>query len=165
MQFQHFTSYFFILLAAASDIDNWSATNICHLVEMSVFGVGLARATFGDNYFCLEYPKTGSRIHKPSKKRYPKVGGIQVGNRISITTENELSFSKLMYFLRYQPLKDKLRSRTLSDLEALPYLLIFVGLAASYVLFPKTEEYENWDWIGGILSVTLAVGGVCYAYV
>ena len=70
-----------------------------------------------------------------------------------------------MYFLRYQPLKDKLRTRSLSDREALPYLILFSGFAAAVYLFPTTEEFNVWDWIGGGSSVALAVLGVIYSYI
>ena len=69
-----------------------------------------------------------------------------------------------MYFLRYKSLKEKLRTRSLSDREALPYLVLFAGLAAVAYLLPNTEEFNTWDWIQGTLSVALAVGGVIYAY-
>ena len=69
-----------------------------------------------------------------------------------------------MYFIRYQPLKEKLKSRTLSDREALPYLIAFAGLAAAVYLFPSTDGSNVWDWIGGGISVVLAVAGVIYAY-
>ena len=69
-----------------------------------------------------------------------------------------------MYFIRYQPLKEKLKARTLSDRDALPYLILYAGLAAAIHLLPTTEVFNVWDWIGGGLSVSLAVGGVIYAY-
>ena len=69
-----------------------------------------------------------------------------------------------MYFIRYQPLKEKLKSRTLSDREVLPYLILCAGLATAVYLFPTTEEFNLWDWIGVGLSISLAVGGVIYAY-
>ncbi len=69
-----------------------------------------------------------------------------------------------MYFIRYQPLKEKLKTRTLSDREALPYLILFAALAAAVYLFPTTDEFNMSDWIGGGLSVALAIGGVIYAY-
>lgn len=72
--------------------------------------------------------------------------------------------AKNMYFVRYQPLKEKLKSRTLSDREALPYLIVFAGLAAAVFLFPSTNGLDMWDWIGGGISVALAVAGVIYAY-
>lgn len=69
-----------------------------------------------------------------------------------------------MYFIRYQPLKDKLKSRALSDREALPYLVLFAALSVAVYLVPITEEFNVWDWVGGVLSVALAVGSVIYAY-
>ncbi len=75
-----------------------------------------------------------------------------------------LTFAKNMYFIRYQRLKEKLKTRTLSDREALPYLILFAALAAAVYLFPTTEGSNIWDWIGGGLSVVLAIGGVIYAY-
>lgn len=69
-----------------------------------------------------------------------------------------------MYFIRYQPLKEKLKTRTLTDREALPYLILFAASASAVYLFPNTEEPNRWDWIGGGLSVALAIAGVIYAY-
>ncbi|MFZ4681662.1 MAG: hypothetical protein ACOYMS_04100 [Terrimicrobiaceae bacterium] len=69
-----------------------------------------------------------------------------------------------MYFIRYQPLKEKLKTRTLSDREALPYLILFAALAAAVYLLPPTERPNLWDLIGGGISVALAIGGVIYAY-
>ena len=43
-------------------------------------------------------------------------------------------------------------------------MILYAGLAASVYLFPTTEEFNIWDWIGGGLSVTLALGGAFYAY-
>ena len=69
-----------------------------------------------------------------------------------------------MYFIRYQPLKEKLKTRTLSDREALPYLILYAGLAAVVCLFSTMGEFNLWDLISGGLSVSLAVAGVVYAY-
>lgn len=69
-----------------------------------------------------------------------------------------------MYFIRYQPLKEKLKARTFSDREALPYLILYAGLAAAVYMFPSVGEFNAWDWIGGGLSVAMAVAGVIYAY-
>lgn len=70
-----------------------------------------------------------------------------------------------MHFIRYQPLKQKLKQRSLSDREALPYLIVMMGLTAAAYLLPGNEALNIWDWIGNGLSVTLAVAGVIYAYV
>jgi len=70
-----------------------------------------------------------------------------------------------MYFIRYQPLKEQLKARTFSDREAVPYLILYAGMAAFVYLIPSTEKFNLWDWIGGGLSVSMAVGGVIYAYI
>jgi hypothetical protein len=75
------------------------------------------------------------------------------------------TFAKQMHFIRYQPLKEKLKTRSLSDREALPYLIVMVGLFAAGYLFPNTETLNTWDWIGGGVSVALSISGVIYAYV
>ena len=69
-----------------------------------------------------------------------------------------------MYFVRYHPLKDRLRNRSVSDREALPYLVIFAALTALVGAFPMFEGFNDWDLVSGLLSVAFAVGGVIYAY-
>jgi hypothetical protein len=69
-----------------------------------------------------------------------------------------------VYFTNYQVIKEKLRSRTLSDRESLPYWIVFCGATASLPLFPSLNNYNVWDWIGGGLFVLLTVMGVFYAY-
>ena len=69
-----------------------------------------------------------------------------------------------MHFVRYRPLKDKLRSRSVSEREALPYLVIFTALTALVGAFPLIEGFNDWDFVSGLLSVAFAVGGVVYAY-
>jgi hypothetical protein len=69
-----------------------------------------------------------------------------------------------MYFIKYQPLKEKLRTRSLSDREALPYFIIYVVGVALSGAFPMESEYKLWDWISVSLSVLLTIGGVFYAY-
>jgi len=69
-----------------------------------------------------------------------------------------------MHFVRYHPLKEKLRNRSVSDREALPYLVIFAALTALVGAFPVVDGFNEWDLISGLLSVALAVGGIIYAY-
>ncbi len=69
-----------------------------------------------------------------------------------------------MYFLKYQPLKERLRDRSVSDREALPYLVVFFGLTALTQVFPLLDGFNQWDFISGGLSVVFAAGGVIYAY-
>ncbi len=45
LQFQHFASYFFILLGTAGVIRNWSVTNFWGLLEIPAFGLGLLFGT------------------------------------------------------------------------------------------------------------------------
>jgi hypothetical protein len=69
-----------------------------------------------------------------------------------------------MYFIRYQPLKDRLRSRSVSDREALPYLVLFAALTALVCSLPTIESYNFWDGVSAVLSVATAIGGILYAY-
>ena len=69
-----------------------------------------------------------------------------------------------MYFVRYQPLKDKLRDRTLSEREALPYLVVFVALASLAQAFPKLHEYGKLDAVSGLLNLGAAIWGILYSY-
>jgi hypothetical protein len=68
-----------------------------------------------------------------------------------------------MYFIKYQPLKEKLRTRALSDREALPYLIILTALI-TFSSMPGVKAYNDWDWVSLGLGVILAIGGVLYSY-
>jgi len=69
-----------------------------------------------------------------------------------------------MYFTAYHPLKVRLKNRDLSDREALPYLVLFVGLYLAVTCFPVYDNFNFWDAISGVISSILAVCGVIYAY-
>ena len=69
-----------------------------------------------------------------------------------------------MYFVRYQPLKEKLKNRELTDREALPYLLISSILTALATSFPFTDNFNSVGVINGITTLGLAILGVLYAY-
>lgn len=69
-----------------------------------------------------------------------------------------------MYFIRYQPLKKRLRSRSVSDREALPYLILFAAFTALVGSLPAIGGYNFWDGVSAFLSVAAAIGGVLYAY-
>jgi hypothetical protein len=69
-----------------------------------------------------------------------------------------------MHFIKYHPLKQKLRDRNVSDREALPYLAVFSGSTALVGAFPMFNGFNHWDFASGAFSVILAVGGVIYAY-
>ena len=70
-----------------------------------------------------------------------------------------------MYFVFYHPLKHKLRTNSLSDREALPYLIIaaFLFSLASY---SSGESLLNaHDFVSMCLSVIIVIGGTYYVYV
>lgn len=69
-----------------------------------------------------------------------------------------------MYFVRYKALKKKLADRTLSDREALPYLLIYTGGIALVTSIPSSDGFNKWDGILAFLSVATTLAGIFYAY-
>ncbi|MFZ2631327.1 MAG: hypothetical protein WA081_09425 [Desulfosalsimonadaceae bacterium] len=69
-----------------------------------------------------------------------------------------------MYFIKYQSLKEKLRERALTDREALPYFIIFLTLMALASSFSTSDEMNKWDYISGVVSLIISIGGVLYAY-
>lgn len=69
-----------------------------------------------------------------------------------------------MYFVKYHPLKEKLSSRTLSEREALPCLVVFTALTALSVVIPLYENYNALDRTAAGFSVLLAIFGILFAY-
>lgn len=69
-----------------------------------------------------------------------------------------------MYWFSYQPLKERLKNRLISDREALPYLLMFVALETLAVSVPDKSTMNKWDIIEMILFVVSSVGGMIYVY-
>ncbi len=139
----------------------------------------------------LGYRNRGRRPSKPpidsSVKKVTRTNQVirhshQAHRLTAIVLPNSISFclsadrfAKPMYFIQYQPLKDKLKERTLSDREALPYLILFFGLpAASGMIaalsaavggYPVVENSIYWDIAGGVPSVLITIGGIYYSYV
>ena len=74
-----------------------------------------------------------------------------------------------MYFVRYDPLKEKLKQRNVSDQDALPYLILFsmltVASSAFPIAFPITEKTNIWGVASAVSSVLLAGAGVYYSYI
>lgn len=69
-----------------------------------------------------------------------------------------------MYFIQYHPLKEKLKERTLSDGESLPYwilLNVVIGLTA---FVPTIGEFNVWDAINGVMSLLFAICGIYHVY-
>ena len=69
-----------------------------------------------------------------------------------------------MHFVLYRPLKHKLRTNSLSDREALPYLIIYAVLF-SLGSYTEAERLSNgYDIVSLCLSVIIVIGGTYYAY-
>lgn len=68
-----------------------------------------------------------------------------------------------MYFWRIEKLKAQMAARPLSEREALPYLVVFVGLSAAVGYIPPTMS-NVWDGLGAAWSVALAVVATIYIY-
>ena len=61
-----------------------------------------------------------------------------------------------MQIVRYGTLKQKLRDRSLTDREALPYLVLICVMTTLLMSFPLFEEFNKWDIFSGIASAVLA---------
>lgn len=69
-----------------------------------------------------------------------------------------------MYFVRYEPLKTRLRQREIGDREALPYLVMFFVLEVIATSLPTVADPNRWDIFGSILTIGATVWGVLYGY-
>ena len=69
-----------------------------------------------------------------------------------------------MQFFRYGAVKEKLRTSSMSDREALPYLLSMFAFIAVAVVFPLTLGTHLWDRINQGGTILLAILGLLYAY-
>jgi hypothetical protein len=68
-----------------------------------------------------------------------------------------------MYFWRIEKLKSEMAARSLSEREALPYLVVFVALVTVVGYIPKPTP-NLWDGLEAVWSVLLAVVGSIYIY-
>ena len=89
-----------------------------------------------------------------------------MGNIQTSAANSRIRFQLLRFvsLFRYDPLKEKLRSRSLTDREALPYLLSMFGFAAAAVVFPFPLGSEWVDRINQGGTILLAVLGLLYSY-
>jgi hypothetical protein len=69
-----------------------------------------------------------------------------------------------MYFIHYDPLKERLRNRSIDDREALPYFLLFCVLEVVAISIPAIEYKNKWDYISTVLSLLVTIWGVMYVY-
>ena len=65
-----------------------------------------------------------------------------------------------MYFVFYHPLKHKLRTDSLGDREALPYLIIYAVLFA----LGSSSEADRYGFLSLCLTIIIVIGGTYYAY-
>ena len=69
-----------------------------------------------------------------------------------------------MYFVQYNPLKEKLRNRSLSDGEALPYLILEGVVTVLLYLDISSEGLNAFDLVSVIISVAILIGGTFHVY-
>ena len=69
-----------------------------------------------------------------------------------------------MYFVQYNPLKQKLSSRSLSDGEALPYLILEGVVTALLSLDISSEGLNAFDLVSMFLTVAILIGGTFHVY-
>jgi len=69
-----------------------------------------------------------------------------------------------MYFIHYNPLKERLRNRSIHDREALPYFLLFCVLEALAISLPGAEYKNKWDYVSPVLTLLVTIWGVIYVY-
>ena len=68
-----------------------------------------------------------------------------------------------MYFVRYKTLKEELTTHSLTDREALPYL-IATSVIAILVITLTHERESDWEWLFKLTEVSLAVFGTLYCF-
>lgn len=69
-----------------------------------------------------------------------------------------------MYFIQYHPLKEKLKERTLSESEALPYWILFNVLMTLGFVVPTAGEFNVWDATDGVVSLLFTICGIFHVY-
>ncbi len=69
-----------------------------------------------------------------------------------------------MYFIQYDPLKERLRNRSIDDRAALPYFLLFCVLEALAISIPGVAYKNKWDYISTLLTLLVTIWGVIFVY-
>lgn len=78
-----------------------------------------------------------------------------------------------MYFVKYQPLKRKLRERTLNDREAVVYLIVYsfllvlgFGMATGTTDECSNADLAAWDYeVFSLVFACIPIAGIYYVYV
>lgn len=69
-----------------------------------------------------------------------------------------------MYFVQYNPLKQQLRNRTLSDRDALPYLILDGVVVALMGLNISSDGLNALNVVSTFISVAIIIGGTFHVY-
>ena len=69
-----------------------------------------------------------------------------------------------MYFVQYNPLKQQLRNRTLSDGDALPYLILDGVVVALLGLNISSDGLNAFNVVSTFISVAIIIGGTFHVY-
>jgi hypothetical protein len=69
-----------------------------------------------------------------------------------------------MYFIKYEPIKGKLRERSLTEREALPYLLVSFALMTIGTVVLSAFGANTWDYIYGFLATLTVIAGTLFVY-
>lgn len=69
-----------------------------------------------------------------------------------------------MYFVQYNPLKQQLRNRTLSDRDALPYLILDGVVVALMGLNISSNGLNALNVVSTFISVAIIIGGTFHVY-
>ena len=69
-----------------------------------------------------------------------------------------------MYFVQYNPLKQQLRNRTLSDRDALPYLILDGVVVALMGLNISSNGLNALNVVSTLISVAIIIGGTFHVY-
>lgn len=69
-----------------------------------------------------------------------------------------------MYFIKIAPLKARMRDRTMTDREALPYFVVFMGLTCLLCTPMMTQPATRLDVLSGLMGTLCIIGGTIYTY-
>lgn len=69
-----------------------------------------------------------------------------------------------MYFIKYHPLKERLRDRTMNDREALPYYILFSAISTLVITLPMGGPLNRWNVLSAFVSTVVVIAGIIYCF-
>lgn len=69
-----------------------------------------------------------------------------------------------MYFWRIAELKSHIKSRPLTEREALPYFIVYLLLTELVTLIPAPDTLNGWDYANAAFGVLITLFGTIYLY-